>query len=225
MMGGHDMLTCYGDEVRLPQNDLAYVGFRLAALDTLCQMDICQGLDDEDDVPFGYLMEVPFLAQVAPVVQVDLLADTWRRHRDAALHEASLLDAAVVYAAFHTAGRVISDEPTLARSWLRAGPQQVRGKVTRRTHQRLGDLFFEFWDDVDFLSIEELQDLTPEHARAVREMMRLHDGAFEQMEEVLMRCRASPTVLTNLEGLLTAAEIQGYGRLLVDDRRGWDRQA
>ena len=25
------MLTCYGDEVRLPQSDLAYVGFRLAA--------------------------------------------------------------------------------------------------------------------------------------------------------------------------------------------------
>src|SRR6516162_7627152 len=104
------MLTCYGDAVRLPQSDLAYVGFRLAALDTLCQMDICQGLDDEVDVSFGYLVEVPFLAPVAPVVQVDLLADVGRRHRDAALHEASLLDVAVAYAAFHTAGRVISDE-------------------------------------------------------------------------------------------------------------------
>jgi hypothetical protein len=60
------MLTCHGDEVRLPQSDLAYVGFRLAVLDTLCQMDICQGLEDEEDVIFGYLMEVPFLAQVAP---------------------------------------------------------------------------------------------------------------------------------------------------------------
>ena len=27
------MLTCYGDRVRLPQNDLVYVAFRLAALD------------------------------------------------------------------------------------------------------------------------------------------------------------------------------------------------
>src|SRR5262249_15184608 len=80
--GGHRMLTCYGDEVRLPQSDLSYIGFRLAALDTLCQIDICQGLDDEDDVPLGYLVEVPFLAQVAPVVQVDLLVDVWRRHRE-----------------------------------------------------------------------------------------------------------------------------------------------
>ena len=118
------MLTCYGDEVRLPQSDLAYVGFRLAVLDTLCQMDICQGLDDEDDVPFGYLIEVPFLAQVAPVVQVDLLADVWSRHRAATLHEASLLDAAVVYAAFRTASRVIHDERKLARLWLKAGPNQ-----------------------------------------------------------------------------------------------------
>src|SRR5260370_28383478 len=104
------MLTCYGDEVQLPQNDLAYVGFRLAALDTLCQMDACQGFGDEEDDAFGYLAEAPILAEVAPAVQVDLLAGVWRRHRDSALHAASLLDAAVVYAVFRTAGRVIHDE-------------------------------------------------------------------------------------------------------------------
>lgn len=209
------MLTGCDDEVHLSQSDLTYVGFRLAALDTLCQMDICQGLEDEEDILFGYLVEVPFLAQVAAVVQVDLLADVWRRHRDVALHEASLLDAAVVYAAFNTAGRVISDEGKLARLWLKAGPQQVRFKLGSRVHQRLRSLFFKFWDDIDFLSINELQDMTPEHARAVREMMRLHDGAFEPMEEVLMRCRASPAVLTNLEGLLTADEIAGFTRVLL----------
>jgi len=210
------MLTGCDDEVQLAQSDVAYVGFRLAALDTLCQMDICQGLDDGVDVSFGYLVEVPFLAPVAPVVQVDLLADVWRRHREVTLHEASLLDAAVVYAAFRTAGRVISDERKLARLWLKAGPQQVRRNITSRAHQRLRNLFFEFWDDVDFLSLDELQDLTPVHAKAVRELMRLHEGAFEQMEEVLMRYRASGAILANLEGLLTGKEIQGYGRLLVD---------
>ena len=30
----------------------------------------------------GYLSEVPFLAQVPLPVQVDLLADTWARHRN-----------------------------------------------------------------------------------------------------------------------------------------------
>jgi hypothetical protein len=53
-------------------------------------MDICLDLDDKDGDPFGYLVEVPFLAQVAPVAQVDLLADVWRRHRVLSAAEVSL---------------------------------------------------------------------------------------------------------------------------------------
>src|SRR5262249_21592614 len=105
------MLTCYSHKVRLPQNDPAYVGFRVAGLDTLCQLEISQEPGGDDEAPFGYLVEVPLLERVAPAVQVDLLADAWRRHRDTARHRASLLDAAVLYAAFGTAGRVLNDEP------------------------------------------------------------------------------------------------------------------
>src|SRR5262245_8582083 len=199
------MLTCYGHEVRLPQTDLAYVGFRLAVLDTLCQMDVCHEPGDED--LSGYLAEVPVLEQVAPAVQVDLLADAWRRHQAPELHEASLLDAAVVYAAFRTAGRVVNDEFELARAWLKAGPRPVRCRLTGRTFARLHNLFFEFWDDEDFLSLSELQDLTPEHARRVRGMMRWSDETIQEMEEVLTRWRASAAVLRNLAGLLTATEI------------------
>jgi hypothetical protein len=136
------MLTCYNDEIRLPQNDLVYVGFRLSALETLCQMETREELDDSDVL--GYLAEVPFLEQVAPAVQVDLLADLWRRLRDTALHEASLLDAAVVFAAFRTAGRVIRDEVSLARRWLKAGPQQVQCELGSRIHERLDNLFSSF---------------------------------------------------------------------------------
>jgi hypothetical protein len=68
--------------------------------------------DDEDIC--GYLAEVPILEQAAPAVQVGLLADAWRRHQAPELHEASLLEAAVVYAAFCTAGRIVNDEFELA---------------------------------------------------------------------------------------------------------------
>jgi hypothetical protein len=44
------------------------------------------------------------------------------------------------------------------------------------------------------------------------------------VEEVLMRCRALAAVLTNLEGLLTGAEIQDYQRFFVDERRVSERQ-
>src|SRR4051794_38373999 len=94
--GEPSMLTCYGDEVRLPQNDLVYVAFRLAALETLCELEITHELlQAEDDPPEGFLAEVPLLRGMAPAVQVDLLADAWRRHQVAELHEATLLDAAV----------------------------------------------------------------------------------------------------------------------------------
>src|SRR5207248_3195168 len=65
-----------GQKLRLPQNDLAYLGFRLAALDMLCQLEISH--DSGDDIS-GYLAEVPVLEQAAPVLQVDLLAGAWRR--------------------------------------------------------------------------------------------------------------------------------------------------
>jgi len=209
------MLTCYGDEVSLPQNDLAYVGFRLAALETLCQMDACHGLGDEDDYDFGYLTEVPLLAEVVPAVQVDLLAAVWRRHQDPAPHAASLLDAAVVYAAFRAAGRMIHDQYDLARRWLKDGPKRVRCRLGERTPDKLHDLFFDFWDDVDFLSLEELQDLAPPDAHTVRELMGLPDGEVEEIQEALGRARPSPAVVENLVGLLNEDEIQGFARVLL----------
>src|SRR5208283_1244747 len=106
------MLTCYGHTVRLPQNDLAYLAFRLAVQETLTDIELCRDLEeDEPDFTAGYLSEVPFLEQVPPPVQIDLLADTWARHRQPDFIEASLLDAAIVYAACETAGRIICDMP------------------------------------------------------------------------------------------------------------------
>jgi hypothetical protein len=85
------MLTWYGHKRRLPQSDMAYVGLRLAALDTLCQTDACHG--SGDDYISGRLAQLPILEQVAGGAG-DLLAGVWRRQQAAAFHRASLLDAA-----------------------------------------------------------------------------------------------------------------------------------
>jgi len=77
-----------------------YLAFRLAVEDTLSDIELQQDLDDDQDFPLGFLTEVPILEQVPLHVQVDLLAETWNRHRQNQLIEASLLDAAVVFAAF-----------------------------------------------------------------------------------------------------------------------------
>jgi hypothetical protein len=55
------MLTCYGNKVRLPQNDLVYAAFRLALQETLSDIELQRDLGEEPDSPVGYLSEVPFL--------------------------------------------------------------------------------------------------------------------------------------------------------------------
>ena len=127
------------------------MAFRLAVQETLSDIELYLDLEQEPDPPTGYLIEVPFLEQVPLPVQVDLLADTWARHRVPDLIEASLLDAAVVYAACMTAGRVINDEPDVAVVMLRDGPCKVNPRIIRRASIRLDEMFEEFWDDRDFL--------------------------------------------------------------------------
>jgi hypothetical protein len=67
-------------------------------------VELCHEFKEEEpDFTAGYLSEVPFLEQVPLPVEVDLLADTWARHRKPDFVEASLLDAAIVYSACETA--------------------------------------------------------------------------------------------------------------------------
>ena len=77
------MLTCYGHRARLPQNDLAYLAFRLALQETLSDIELYLDLEEEPDPSVGYLTEVPFLEQVPLPVQVELLAETWPRQQAA----------------------------------------------------------------------------------------------------------------------------------------------
>ena len=52
------MLTCYGHNVRLPRNDLAYLAFRLAIRETFCVTELYSNLEEESDPPVGYLAEM-----------------------------------------------------------------------------------------------------------------------------------------------------------------------
>ena len=121
--------------------------------------------------------------------------------------EASLLDAAVVYAACKTAGRIVNDMPEVAVAWLQGGPRKVPPRIIKRASHRLEELFEAFWDDQDFLLIEELQDLPPDHARQLKDMLRLPDELIEPVYAALGRWNVSPGVAANLEGLMTDAEI------------------
>jgi hypothetical protein len=191
----------------MPQNDLAYLAFRLALQETLTDIELYRDLEEEPDVPTGYLSEVPFLEQVPLPVQVDLLAETWVKHHKPDLIEASLLDAAIVYAACETAGRIINDMPEVVVAWLKGGPRKVPPSIIKRASHRLEELFEDFWDDQDFLLIEQFQDLPPDHARQLKDMLRIPDEVIEPMYAALERWNVSANVAGNLVGLMTDAEI------------------
>jgi hypothetical protein len=99
--------------------------------------------------------------------------------------------------------------PEVAGAWLQGGPRKVSARIIKRRSHRLEELFEAFWDDQDFLLIEEFQDLPPDPARQIKDMLRLPDEVIEPMYAALERWYVSPNVAENLVGLLTDAEIVG----------------
>ena len=176
------MLICYHNQLRLPQNDLVYMAFLFALHETVAEIELLSDFDDdEEDMPAGFLLEVPFLHPVPLQVQVELLGETWSRHRSSTRFEATLLDAAIVYAAIMVATRIVNDEPELAAGWLADDRRKLNPRILHRAPQRLEELFDRWWDDRDFLMLEEFHDLPPEHAEFVKAQMRIpdemiHDG-------------------------------------------------
>lgn len=208
------MLTCYNHTVRLPNNDLTYLAFRLAVQETLSDLELSHDLDEELDPPAGFLTLVPFLEQVPIPVQIDLLAATWAQHRQPRLIHASLLDAAVLYAVCTTASRIATDLPELVIPFLRAGPRNPSPRAIRKAMGQMDDLFEEFWDDHDFLMISDLQDLHPDQAEILKLQLGLSAEYIQPLYDALGRGRVSGDVSANLQGLLTDEEIKEAMSLL-----------
>ena len=62
------MLTCYGHSCRLPQGELTYLAFRLAALDTFEEILTCKDSGERPDATAGFMVYVPILAEVPVAV-------------------------------------------------------------------------------------------------------------------------------------------------------------
>jgi hypothetical protein len=208
------MLICYHNQSRLVQNDLVYLAFLFSLYETIAEIDVSFDLDESDDDPGGFLTEVPFLQPVPLPVQVDLLAETWCRHRCSERVQATLLDAAIVFSACTTAARIVNDERELATAWLLHSPRQLDSQVLRRAPERLDDLFDRWWDDRDFHLLDDLQDMPPADARRVKNWLGLPNKMIQPMFDALERGRVSPDIGQRLVGLLAPEEISDTVSLL-----------
>lgn len=200
------MLTLSTDT--LPQTELTYIAFRAAFRETLERIVLAQQVSLSDEWLFGYLTEVPFLQQVAPQVQLDLLAETWRRHCDAEEWEATLLDESVIYAACETAARLVRNDPAALRLFLDNGPREVALDLKPRVAHGFAALHTTFCQDGDFLLITQFLDLPPREARTLKGELGIHPRDCQPLFDALGRWHISPDFAERCRGLLSEPEIE-----------------
>jgi len=206
------MLTLSADI--LPQTDLAYVAFRAAFHETLERIVLAQQVSLCGEWTFGYLTEAPFLTEVAPQVQLDLLLDTWIRHHDSGEWEAGLLDESVVFAVCETAARLSRNDPAALADFLADGPRTIDLQLRPALAQRFVELHSAFCQDGDFLLLSQFLDLPPREARTLKAEFGLRPRDCDPLFEALGRWHVGPDFIARSRGLLTPHEAETAREIL-----------
>ncbi len=206
------MLTICTDT--LPQTGLAYLAFRLAFHDTLERIALAKQIGETGTGHFGYLTEVPFLRSVAPHVQLDLLAETWKKHFSHDLFHAHLVDESVVYAVCETAARIVDEETAVIPRYLKGGPRDVRLSIDSFLSSELRALHINLSNEGDFLLISQFEDMLPDEGFKLKRKFGIDEHGAEIMFEVLGRWHLSPRFLENLSGLLNPSELESVKHIL-----------
>lgn len=191
----------------LPQTGLSYFAFRVAFQETLERICLAQQIGNYTAECFGFLTEVPFLRAVPPHVQLDLLAETWRKHAASEKFTADLLDESVIYAVCETSARIVEQDPQVVARFLAGGPQSVALKIDQSLAAELRALHLNLASDGDFLMISQFEDMPPDEAAESKRQFGLDDNRFEVMFDALGRWSMSARFLTDLCGLMTKEEI------------------
>ena len=189
-----------------PQSTLSYVALRVAFLQSLESFSQQKRLLGECSESRGYLCEVPFLQEVAPAVQLELLASTWRKHQSRDIHQSNLIDESVIYAACEMTARAVENDSESVLRSLAGGPVNVTFPLDSYLARELRLLYLELPNDCDFLLVSQFLDLDPEDAIDQKLQMGLDPNRMLPMFDVLGRWYVSPDMIGCLRGLLTEVE-------------------
>lgn len=198
----------------LPQTLLSYVAFRVAFRETFDSLSLRKRCLSESSEPFGYLCEVPFLREVAPTVQLDLLASTWHKHLSREVHHADLVEESVIYAACEMTSRMVENEPESVIKLLRGGPLDLAVPLDAYLARELRLLYLELPNDGDFLLVSQFLDLDPDASIEQKIQMGIDPARLGSMFDTLGRWYASPQMASWLRGLLSESEIARVATIL-----------
>jgi len=206
--GEHHMCIIFANNAILPQTDVSYLVFRIAFCETLERITLARHFPSSPQDGFGFLTEVPFLSNVSPAVQLDLLAATWERHNSDHPVEATLLDESVIYAACERAAWCLENEsPAIIKRYLQGGPQIIDWSRLEEWADMFRKLHLGVSADADFLLISQFEDMPPVVAAEIKEEWSVDPSRIEPLFEALGEWHPSPEMRNRLSGLLTKREI------------------
>ncbi len=196
------------NQQQLPRTVLSYLSFRVSGMATLQFIELARQMPDVSMDCQGFLTEVPFLREVPPHVQIELLAETWSKHVAEKPYEATLLDESVIYSACETASYISQNNPELFPSLLSGGPLDVKVEAGESLAESLQQLHLGLANEGDFLLISQFIDMPPEEANEWKQRYGLEEADIDLMFEALSRWNISADVEQNLSGLFSPDEIR-----------------
>jgi hypothetical protein len=197
-----------------PQSLLSYVAFRVAFRETFENLMLHRKCLSDQFAPFGYLCEVPYLQEVAPAVQLDLLASVWHKHVDRAEFQADLVEESIVYAACEMTARLVERDPELVGRRLANGPFDLTVPIDIYLARELRLLYLELPNDADFLLASQFLDLDPDAAAEQKEQMGIDPQQMNGLLDVLGRWHVSLQLPERLKGMMTEPEIARVATML-----------
>ncbi len=192
------------EKYQLKNSQLTYVAFRLAALHTferLKEPAIVGGTPD-----YGYLSELPLIRETAPQVQLELLAETWKKGCSARLYPPTIVDECVLHSAFERAVRVILTEPPAAKRFLTSGSRPFNSDELTWLPVRLRTLQLTLPLPSSVHAAQPVQPIESGRAGGYNEVP-VGPTPRDQLFEILGRWRVNRNLAWNFDGLLTTSEI------------------
>lgn len=198
------------DRYQLKNSLLTYVAFRMSALHTFARMK-SNPLPDAED--FGYLSELPLLREAAPQVQLELLADTWKRGCSARLYPPTIVDECVLHCAFQRSVRALLTEPVSSKSFLTTGPKPIDVSDLVWLPVRLRTLHLTLPLPASVTAGETVELVESGRSGGYNEVP-VGPTPRDQLFEVLGRWRVNRNLAWGFDGLLTTTEILEITRFL-----------
>ncbi|MFK7818398.1 MAG: hypothetical protein AB8G99_06755 [Planctomycetaceae bacterium] len=199
------------EKYQLNKSFLTYVAFRVAALHTFELLSGKRPAFEDDD--YGYLSELPLIREVAPQVQLELLADTWKKGCDSKLYPPTIIDECVLHCAFERSVELVLSQPITAKRLMSGGSRDMSGVNLSWLPVRLRTLQLT-------LPLPTAIDAAQVADSVVSGPVPGYNGVpvgptpRDQLFEVLGRWRVNRNLAWGFDGLLTTSEILEITRFL-----------